>query len=106
MRAEFAIKLSKALRDGKKVGYFDESRLDNWSCKRMSWSGKYKNNYIVKNTKLISITLYGTIGLSEPCLGYYRGCNSENLMEYIPELVRVANLTRGTGRRKPVLVVD
>ena len=71
LRAEFAIKLAKALRDGKKVGYMDESRLDNWSTKRMSWSAKYSNNYVVKNTRLISVTLYGTIGLAEPCLGYY-----------------------------------
>ena len=70
-RAEFAIKLATAIRSGKKIGYMDESRIDNWSTKSMSWSGKYSNNYVVKNTRLISVTLYGTIGLAEPCLGYF-----------------------------------
>ena len=106
LRAKFAIKLAKALQDGKKVGYMDESRLDNWSTKRMSWSAKYSNNYVVKNTRLISVTLYGTIGLAEPCLGYYQGCNSDNMSKYMKDLVRVARKTRGSGQRKPVLVVD
>ena len=48
-RAEFAVKLAKALRDGKQVYYFDESRINNWSLTRKSFAPKYSNNYVVKN---------------------------------------------------------
>lgn len=58
----FALELAREMAAGRKIVYFDESRFDNWSLQKKSWAAKYSNNYVVKNSKMYSCTVYGAIG--------------------------------------------
>ena len=59
---------------------------------------------VVKNNKLYSLTLYGCIGIRCPVMHYAKGCNSENLADFIPMMDRACQNLR--NQRKPVLVLD
>jgi hypothetical protein len=81
------VKLAKAMRDGRKILYMDESRFDNWALQRRAWSAKGRNAFVVKNQKMWSTTVYGVIGqIKRPAFHYCKGCDSNNLMEFIPKI--------------------
>ena len=78
-RAKYAVNLTKVMKEGRALIYMDESRFDNWSLQRKSWSAKGTNCHVVKNQKMYSTTCYGAISnIFPPVFLFTKGCNSEN----------------------------
>ena len=93
-----------AIATGRPIYYFDESRVDNWCLQARSWSPKYSNNYVVKNTQLWSLTLYGALGTEGYVVFGAKGCNSDNLALFVPVLEKACGKPNAKG--KPFLIVD
>ena len=89
---------------GRKLYFFDESRVDSWSTKARSWSAKYTNSFVPLNSPMHSLTIYAAVGTGQPVLFFTKGCNSDNLMEFIPILK--AGIVSTRSKVKPILVVD
>ena len=100
----FAVELTEAIATGRPIFYFDESRVDNWCLQGRSWSPKLANNFVVKNSKMWSTTLYGAVGLEGFAIYGAKGCNSDNLALFIPILEKACGKPNAKGR--PFLVVD
>ena len=103
-RAEFAVRLSRLMSSGRKLYFFDESRVDSWSTKARSWSAKYTNSFVPLNSPMHSLTIYAAVGTGQPVLFFTKGCNSDNLMEFIPILK--AGIVSTRSKVKPILVID
>ena len=61
-RAEFAVKLSQFMRDGRQIIFLYESSINNWTSKERVWAASGSRHVCRVNKRRYSVTLFGTVG--------------------------------------------
>jgi hypothetical protein len=107
-RQVFAKLLATLVDANKPLIYVDETTFNTWQMKAKSWSKRDQPLYHARNSKRITVTVYGAIGhcLQRPVFRLGCSTNAEEYKRFLTEVHENLKPEVTFNRAKPILLYD